>query len=59
MAKRNMEVKVYIESINYLGEVIDSTLIAQFRTMNWAYGFIQEAKQCENEICRIRVVESK
>ena len=58
MAKKpKMEVKVYMEFINYLGEVTESTLIAEFLSMNWAYGFIQEAKQTENEITRIRVEE--
>ena len=59
MSKRKMEVKVYMDSVNYLGEVTESTLIAEFLSMNWAYGFIEEAKKCETEIYHIRVVESK
>lgn len=53
--RSKMEVAVYAECINYLGEVTDSVKIAEFRTMDWARRFIDEAKKSEDELFKIRV----
>ena len=48
--KKNLGVKVYLEYTNFWGEVTDSELIAQFRNMNWAKNFIEEAKKHEESL---------
>ena len=53
-----LPVKVYMDFINYLGEVNESHLIAQFRNMSQATkNYIAELKSHEDKITRIRVVE--
>ena len=49
-AKDKLPVKVYLDHINYTGEVNDSTLVAQFRSMGWAKDFIKEAKKSVEEM---------
>ena len=57
MKKNEMTVKIYLDQINYLGDVIDSTLIAQFRNMAWAANFIKEANNsvADDKLAKIRV----
>lgn len=50
-----LKVKVYMDFINYSGDVNKSTLIAAFRSMNWAKNFIEYAKGQEDKVCKIRV----
>lgn len=57
MKKNEMKVKVYMDFVNYAGEVYDSCLIAEFMNMNWAHMFI-EATKTRDDAIRIRV-ESK
>ena len=44
----NLPVKIWMDSINYQGEVTDSTLIATFRDPNWASHFIRSLPEYEN-----------
>lgn len=53
-----MKVKIYMEFVNAWGNVTGRTLIAQFRNIEWAKVFIEEAKKSEDETTRI-VVEEK
>lgn len=57
MKKNEMKVKVYMDFVNYAGEVYESCLIAEFRSMTWANMFI-EATETRDDAIRIRV-ESK
>lgn len=57
MKKNEMKVKVYMDFVNYAGEVYESCLIAEFRSMTWANMFI-EATKTRDDAIRIRV-ESK
>lgn len=38
-------VRVYLENVNYLGQVTDRNMIAEFRTMNWAKDFIEKVTE--------------
>ena len=40
--KKERKVKVYMMNINYLGEVTDTTLIAEFRNDRWAEDFVEK-----------------
>lgn len=55
MKKNEMKVKVYMDFVNYAGEVYESCLIAEFRNMNWAREFIEATKTHENDATKIRV----
>lgn len=49
------KVVVYMEFINYLGEVIDKTQIAEFKNYAWAKPFIKYAeRECGSTNVRIR-----
>lgn len=53
-----LPIKVYMDFINYLGEVNESTLIAAFLNQGWAKDFIEFAKQKEDKLTKIRVEEN-
>lgn len=57
MAKRKMQVKVYLERFNYLNDLQESVVIAQFISYDWAVRFIDEAKKSfeNDDLMRIRV----
>ena len=55
MKKDEMKVKVYMDFINYWGETTDSYIIGQFPHMGWAERFIEEAKESEDNLTKIRV----
>lgn len=55
MKKNEMKVKVYMDFVNFAGEVYESCLIAEFRNMNWAGEFIGTAKTHETDTAKIRV----
>ena len=57
MKKSKGKVKVYIEYINYLGEVNDSYLIAEFISKNWAEIFINNLPTKETDMVRYRIEE--
>lgn len=50
MAKRKMTARVYIDWINYLGEVNDSVMIAQFINRSWADAFVEKICNPQEEI---------
>lgn len=49
--------KVYMDFINYRGEVTESHLIATFMSVNWAKEFtnIAEDSVKEDPLCKIRL----
>lgn len=53
----SLEVKVYMDFVNYESEITESTLIAAFRNRQWAENFINQAKEHEDAVTRIRVEE--
>ena len=55
-----MKVKVYMDLLNYNGDVTDHCLIAQFRSMGWAKDFIKQVEEetAHDKYARI-VVEEK
>lgn len=53
-----LPIKVYMDFINYLGDVNESTLIAAFLNRGWAKDFIEFAKQSEDKLTKIRVEEN-
>lgn len=53
--KKTQKVKVYMDFINYWGEVTNSTLLAEFLNMGWAKIFIEQAKKIEDKTTKIRV----
>lgn len=58
MKKTDIRTRIYLDSINYLGEVTDSTLIAEFISINWAFDFIKEAEEyAKNMGSKIRIIE--
>lgn len=55
MKKNKMEIKVWLDKVNFWGEV-ESTLVAQFRTMGWAQTYINQLKEdYEDDMFKIRV----
>lgn len=52
-------VKIYLEYINYLGEITDSTLIAEFKTPGWADIFIKQLKPTNGSRYRINNLSGK
>ena len=58
IAPAKLPIKVYMDFINYLGEVNESTLIAAFLNRGWAKDFIELAKQREDKLTKIRVEEN-
>lgn len=58
MKKTDIRTRIYLDNINYLGEVTDSTLIAEFISVNWAFEFIKEAEEYAKKIrSKIRIIE--
>lgn len=58
MKKTDIRTRVYLDHINYLGDVNDSTLIAEFISINWAFEFIKEAEEYSKKMnCKIRIIE--
>ena len=56
-ANNKMKVEVWMDFMNAWGQANDSMKIAEFKNMEWAKDFIKSAKQSEDEITKIRVVE--
>ena len=58
MKKTNTRTQIYLDSINYLGDVTDSTLIAEFSSINWAVEFIKEAEEYGKKMnLKVRIIE--
>lgn len=53
---KGLGVKVYMDFMNYRGEVNESVLIAAFKNHNWAKNFLKEVREEEDDTIRIRVV---
>ncbi len=45
---KDLKVKVYMETINYVGEITERNLIAAFRSNNWAKDFIDNLPDYPN-----------
>lgn len=56
---KQLKAKVYLEQINYLGEVNDSVLIAEFKNVSWAEEFVALEKYYreEDELWKWRIEE--
>ena len=50
-----MTVNVYLDFINYQGEITSSYLIAKFKNENWASAFIKSMGEDKCEISRLRM----
>jgi len=55
-SNKDLPVKIWMDTVNYAGEITDSTLIATFRTPNWAKKFIDSLPEYENSEWRIEGV---
>lgn len=53
---KELQFKVYMDFINYLGEVNESYLIAAFRSYKYARDFVKSIEDRTDDITRIRVV---
>lgn len=53
---KSLKVKVYMEHLNYRNEVNDRTLIAAFRTKNWADKFVPLAEEWCKDFPSNRIV---
>ena len=56
---KNAKAKVYIDFINYKGDVTDHVLIAEFRNENWADHFLHGIPHYDDGIRYVKEVVTK